>query len=383
MSQELPQEAPSALDILPLETVVPVMDSPALNIDPIKAGERLQKDTFVLELHIRRPGFTRPIPAAEFIRKIKEAGEQALTPDQEQLLAQYKASITQQEGTDGQKTDTTMLHVSQDILDRREIAKIVNFDDKFSAWVKAQSIPCPMLAAGMYVMRLTRADEIKAAIQAFTAQRQVFINHFEANYASLQEEAKKRRWPFYDQNDYPEWNIIGLKYSVEWRYVSFNVPEALKTMNDAIYAEQQQKSKQWWADAFTEAMNAQRYAFQGLLEHFKDMLGRDEKGKRKTFRPTAVKKLQTFLETFQEINITGDIELESIINQTKQVLAGVDPSSLKKDGDLRDTMESSFAAITEAAKGLVVTKERKVVFEDTPSPPSTEQESDDDALPLV
>lgn len=333
--------------------------------DAMSAGEKMAKETIVFEIHFHRPGFRKPIPPTEFISKIKEAGEKALTAEQEEILNQYRSQVVTSVGPNGEQTDTTMLHVSQDILRRKEISKIVTCDGMFNNYIKGLSIPSPMLAPGMHQVSLKRAAEIDAAVELFLVRRQKLINAFRDKYAELKEDAKQHRFPFYNEADYPAWATIEAEYSIDYQFIGFSTPAALQTISTALYEREKQKVKAKWAEAAEEAREAQRIAFQGLLDHFVEMLSKDEAtGKRKTFKPTAVKKLQSFLTMFDEINITGDAELEQIIKQTKEIVAGVDVTALKKDATLRDTMHDSINKMKDSASKLVIVRERKVAFED-------------------
>lgn len=330
--------------------------------DPMAAGKQIAAETVVFEIHFRRPGFRKSIPSAHFMQKIKEADEQDLTDDQRRILEQYKSNIVKDVGPDGEMTDATMLHVSQDILDCKEISEIYKLDGKFSGFIKGFAIPSPMLAHGMFQIRLSRVEMVDQAVQEFLEQRQALIQAFRVNYETRKEEAKKRRWPFYNESDYPVWNEIESKYKVEAQYLTFNVPAALEQINKSIYEREQKKVQLQWANAAQEARDAQRIAFQELMEHCSTMLGKDESGKRKTFSSSAIKKLQEFLTMFEEFNLTGDVELEQIIKKTKDVISGVDVKDLKKDISLRDVMLDSVSKLKEQAAGLVVTKKRKVFF---------------------
>lgn len=370
--------------VLPLQEVNPQDAPPPEEFNAAAIGEKLKRETTVFEIHIRRPGFTKPIPPAEFIRKIKAAGEQALTPEQEVVLAQYRMNMVESVGPNGEHTDTNMLRVSQDILDRKEIGKIVAWDDRFSAWIKAQSIPSPYLASGLYQIFRYRVKEIDTAVIKFVQHRRKLIKALGEKYLQLQQEAEQRRWPFYDPNDYPTWAIIEAKYGVQARYVTYNVDEAIKEINEEIYQREEQKIKLEWANAAEEARQMQRQMFQELLDHFVTMLGRDEKGKRRSLRPTAVKKLQEFLKTFDEMNFTNDQELKAVINQVREVVGGVELDSLKKDMTLRDTLETAVGRIKEQTASMVVVRERKVVFEDfeVEDEPAEIETAEEDALPL-
>lgn len=370
------EQTQNTMELLPLETVQPAIVD---QFDAMAVGEKLAKETAVFEFHASRPGFRKPIRSAEFIRKIKAAGEQAMTPEQASKLAQYQATITTTQGPNGEVTDTTMLHVSQDILSRKEITAIAYHDGRFWNWLKTLSVPSPMLAPGMYQITLPRVEQLEAALGAFAGKRLVLIEAFKNKYLELKEEAKQRRWPFYNEADYPEWADIEAKYTVEARWLTFNVPAALERINSKLYEEQKQKAKIQWADAAQELRDGQRALFQELLDNFVEMLGKDEvTGKRKTFRPTAYKKLIEFCDMAKEFNITGDVGLDDMIEKTKAVASGVDVTSMRKDVSLRDTMLTAATKLKEQAAHLIVVRERKVVFEDEPE----DDDEEGEALPL-
>lgn len=338
--------------------------------DALAAGEKLAKETVVLELHIRKPGFTKPIKPEAFIKKMEELEAQGgeLTVEQRERLIALRAEVEDKQSSN--KTDPGFLHISQDVIDRKEIADIVRHDDRFNMWLKARSAPCPMLASGLYLIPIAFTNEVDAAIFRFIKEQTTLIDKFAEKYAALQEDAKKRRWPFYEEADYPAFSIIRAKYRVEAGYRSFNVPAALERINREIYERESEKAKLEWANSAQEMRDAARIAFQQYVGHLSGQLGRDEKtGKRKMLYGSSITNLKEFLGVFLSGgNLTGDKELEDYALQARQLLEGVDPNEVKKNASMRDTLDSGFAKLKELTAKLVTVQQRTFVLEEDSQP---------------
>ena len=354
-----------ALSLEDLEASETAQDGSAIELpavqdfDPVKAAENFANETVVFECHIRKPGFVKTLNPKSFVPNEEapaEAPAEGTLPI-EDAPADAKA-----------KTDPNLLHVQQDIIDRGEISEIGKCDERFLTWLKhpTRCVPYKMLANGLYLVLLSATEEIDTAFAAYLKERRTLINAFGEKYNALKEDARKRRGPHFREDDYPPFSHIRARYRVEARYLSFNVPAALERVSRDLYEREKQKVKMQWIDAAQDAVNAQRLAFQGITEAFADMLGVDDTtGKRKAFKPSAVKKMLDFLGMFDKINsLTSDAQLEHFVNQARELVKGVDPATLRKDATLRDALENGFKKIKDQASQLVVVQQREYAMDD-------------------
>ena len=350
---------PEALPIPQSTIALPTLD----DFDPIEMGEKIAKETIVFECHVRSPGFTKPIRADLFISNVsKMTDEEVAALPQETVALFHDLQTKRTAQTTGRRTDPSFLHVSQDIIDRKEIKDIERLDTQFNEWLKSplRSVPCKMLANGMYLIRKDAVGSVDQAVVDFVNKRKALLDVFEEKYTALREDARNRRGPFFNETDYPEFSLIRAKYRVEGRYLSFNVPQALEKINAEIYARETEKLRVFFADAAQETRDAARVAFQGLVEHLFSQLGNDEEGKPKRFYGTSVKKLQEFVEMFLAGgNLTGDDDLTKFVSQARDLLQGVDPEQVRKDKGLRSTLETGINKIKEEASALVTVQQRK------------------------
>ena len=337
---------------------------PTLNdFDPVAAGEQIAKETIVFECHVRAPGFTKPIRADLFIQNVSKMTEEEIAALPAETVALFtEMQIRRTAQTNGRRTDPSLLHVSQDIIDRKEIKDIERLDTQFNEWLRSplRSVPCKMLANGMYLIRKDAVGSVDQAVVDFVNKRKALLDVFEEKYTALREDARNRRGPFFNDSDYPEFSLIRAKYRVEGRYLSFNVPQALEKINAEIFQRESEKFRVFFADTAQETRDAARIAFKGLVENLFAQLGNDDSGKPKRFYGSNLVKLREFVEMFLAGgNLTNDDDLKRFVTMARDLLSGVDPEQVRNDKGLRSTLESGINKIKEEASELVGTQQRK------------------------
>lgn len=170
------------------------------------------------------------------------------------------------------------------------------------------------------------------------------------------------------------WQVIQPKFDSEYRHLSFNVPAALQRINTEIYAREQTKIAAFFQDSAQMTRDALRVSFQGLTEHLLEQLGIDEAGKQKRFHSGSVKKMTDFITMFSNGgNMTGDDELQQYVKMAKDLIEGVDPSSVRKNKGLRETLETGFAELKERTSTLIVSPTRKFNFQAEDAPETIEE----------
>ena len=79
-------------------------------------------------------------------------------------------------------------------------------------------------------------------------------------------------------------------------------------------------------------------------------------GKARIFRDTAVSNLTDFFARFGEISTRSNPELDSLVNQAQEIVAGVEPNQLRGNADLRTTVSTALGAISEQLDGMMIDK---------------------------
>lgn len=359
-------------NIVPLEPQVLADDDPSIgnvtlpDFDPFEVGKQVEQETTILELHIGNPGFKKALDTNHFIKVLGGLTEEqiaGLHDDAKRMIAQFRAGGFSE--TSSHKPDASMIHVSQDLIDKTAIKAIATCDKRFTNFIKKHALPSPIKFQGAYLMRLSEVQLVDEAVIKYVSTRKELLNRMEERWVKIIADAKVKRGPFFDSGDYPDFKIVRQKYAVEARWVNFNVPGALAKMNKEIYERESHKARLFFADAAVEARDAARVAFRGMFDHLVDQLGVDSEGKQKRFMGRSIEKIQEFIEMFiGGGDLTGDGQLQLIAQKAKDVLANVDPSAVRKEQTVRDSLSAAAKLIAEEASKLVVVSQRKFALAD-------------------
>jgi hypothetical protein len=96
-----------------------------------------------------------------------------------------------------------------------------------------------------------------------------------------------------------------------------------------------------------------------LVRHLTERLTGSGDGKPKVFRDSAVAHLQEFFTRFRRLNLRSNDELDELVDQARQAVAGVAPQPLREDADLRQRVAAQLGAVATALDGLVVDRPRR------------------------
>jgi hypothetical protein len=360
----------------PIPKPLPLDDS---NFDPFKVGAQMAQKTSILELHVGKPGFKKSINAEHFISTLEGLSEDqlaALSPEMKKLIDKYRLGTlhltTKDDAEEDDMLDPEMIHISQDLLDRAALQAIEAHYGKFMKWIKHHAIPSPIRFQGAYLMRLDMIPEIDTVIEEFEQTRNDLIDALAARYEELREDAQRRRGPFYTSEDYPPFHKVRQRYTLEWRWLDFNVKAALKEVSKKLYKREGEKWKKFFADTAQETRDAARITLQGLVDHLLSQLRTDEDGKKKKFQGRSVEKMKEFVEAFLNGgDLTDDNNMMKVARKAKRVLDNVDADDIRKEEALKDALEYAMNIIKKEAGQLTVASTRKFAldeYDDEPEP---------------
>jgi hypothetical protein len=346
------------------------------DFDSYEVGKALVEETAILELHIGQPGFKKSIDAEHFMKVLAgltEADMSGLSPQMKKQIDKFRQTGELADAAAGNgKPDPSLLHVSQDLIDRAAIAAIATHDKKFTNWIKRHALPSPIRFQGAYMMRMVQTDLIDKGVVDYIKGRTKLIKAFGARWNHVVDEAKTLRGPFFDSADYPSFDTVEPQYHVDFRWVNFDVPTQMAQRNKEIHKREAGKIRQFYADAAQEIRDAARISFQDLTENLLSKLGTDEAGKPKRFTGRSVEKVKEFIDVFLGGgDMTGDAQMVNIMVKCKEVLANVDPDEVRKQDDVRVTLAKAVEGIKAEASKMVVVSKRKFALA-KPEAPETE-----------
>lgn len=336
--------------------------------DPLAAGENLAKESMVLELHVHAPGWNRSIdPEAIMDKKFMENGadSSAAAKVEDGLAEASVQELVEEAQATGKTINPRRLRASKEIIDKKELRPLHKFIGKMIGKIKNQRcLASNLLAPGMYILPLKLVNEVDQTIEELKAGITSHLNQLEPRYNEIIEKAKVDLGPQFDQKDYLSFSEVRAAYSVTSRYLSFNVPAALATVNKQLFEKALEESKQERAEMAQVIRDGMRGGFLKLVTHFSEVLGKDpESGKPKVFHASTAEKLKDFCTTLESRDLTDDTDLRSLARKVHDLVDGVDPKSIRSDEALRDALEKQFNQIVEKATAMVQTRERKLAID--------------------
>lgn len=338
------------------------------DFDTLAVGEKIAKNTVVLEMHIGTAGVRRKLDAKKLIKNApaEPCGNCYAEGDvpQNMQVPRDECDVCLTTGTVKRNIDPNSFHASKDIIDPKELKSLNKRISQLKKFRASKCVKASMLANGFYVLQKDYINAMDAEIESATNDIEAILNEMEPRWESICEAQKPKLGEHWDRRDYPSFAVWRNEWVISSRLRGLNVPALLNEYNEKIAKREYEKLRLDWADTAQEVRDALRSGFTFLVKDFAGKLGRDDEGKFKTFTKNLVEKLSNFCATFEARDLTGDADLSALAKQVQQMVEGVDPKALRKDEALRGALELAFTKIADEAAKLVVVRERTIAFDD-------------------
>jgi hypothetical protein len=265
---------------------------------------------------------------------------------------------TQTEGVDV-NADPTLVRISKTILDAPEFKRIEQHDRETVAFIKKWSVPCQILKHGMYMLKVDRMETVYRDLEERLIERQQLVDSACQAYEqvwkwlTLQEKYEEapdnalakmpsRLKELHDAGDYPTVEKLRGAYDVEVQWVTLNVPWRMERVDRSIYKKEMQRLHEKVSSVMEDGLMLVKEEFRKILDHMIERLTPGPDGKEKILKSPSLKNLQGFIETFSARNICDDAELDSLVNQMRNLTEGVNVKDLKKNTSLRENVRTRF-----------------------------------------
>jgi hypothetical protein len=257
-----------------------------------------------------------------------------------------------------ESAEAKRLKLSKQLLVSTEYDRIGNFMTGVKEWIAGRSVPS-FFRDGCFLFNLNMVTVVDVYLNEQKPILQSVIDEFMKVYPTKINEAKAILEPDgqFNVGDYPMPEDLRSSFYWDYQWVSFVVPEGLPT---AIREQAVAKMQNMWDDAAVSITSALREGFGALVTHAIDKLTPAEDGKRKVIRDTFVPNLMEFLDTFNNRNVTNDIELQVLVNRARTVMSGIDSTKeLKDNAAVQKVIRREFEKISKTMETMIVDKPRR------------------------
>jgi hypothetical protein len=238
--------------------------------------------------------------------------------------------------------DKDLLRVSKHLVDSAELKAIGRLDGEIRRFLYNICLPFEI---GIHLLPIAALQAVEQRLRQFADDRKQLVTAFIAAYPSLCQDAAKRLRGLYNPTDYPPVEDVVSEFGFSWQYVSFGVPDQLKSISREVWEQEREKAAQRMAAASAEIQVVLRESMAKLVQHMADRLKEGPDGKPLRFKETTVSNLLEFLTNFEFRNVTDDHELQALVAQARGLLQGVNADDLRSTSELRSKVQHGMADI--------------------------------------
>ena len=251
------------------------------------------------------------------------------------------------------KADQTLVKRTKWIIDCPEYRAITRLDDRVKRDCEKFKLPAT-IGRGMMLIAAKDLMEVYRILDEYQMQRHTLIDTFCSVYLERKVEAKDRLKDLYVEMEYPTLAEVRDKFRVDIQFLTFDLPGFLQNVDRTLAQREREKMAELFKGYGEEIRGGLRDMLQGLVDHLLGALSSESDGRPKTLRAAALTNLTEFLTTFDRRNVTDDSELDKVVTQLRNTLAGITPKGLKKDLQYQEIIRTSLQSVRAQLTSLVV-----------------------------
>jgi hypothetical protein len=139
-------------------------------------------------------------------------------------------------------------------------------------------------------------------------------------------------------------------------------PGYLLRLHPGAFAAEQDRVRARFESAVQLAEQAFAAELQQLVTHLAERLSGRQDGRPKVFRDTAIENMREFCQRFRRLNIRSNTELDTLVTDVEQVIAGLSPQQLRQSSRLRQGVAEEFQQIQQTLGGLLLDRPRRAIL---------------------
>jgi hypothetical protein len=251
--------------------------------------------------------------------------------------------------------DKRLLKLTKELIDPEtpELVAVKRHLAETREWVIGRTMPFLGFKGGIYLAKTQAVPIIEAELPKRQARLAELVGELcnrvpdqdgkmDSPYDRKVREARDKLQELFDVRDYPTGAELARVFSIEWNWVAFTVPEGLPP---ELRQAEAKKLQQRFEEAGEEILIALRSGFKKLVDHAVERLTVQPGEKKKVFKDTFIPNIAEFIETFSVRNLTNDAELGVLVEQARNIIAGVDNQALRDDEGLREKVNRQFEQV--------------------------------------
>ncbi len=299
------------------------------------------------------------------------------TPSGEQLLERAVILVLEMSRAGNRRTvsseeieidaDRDEIRVSKRLLEAPQLRAILTHDRAIRRFIKSRCLPS-YFRSGMALLPLALVEVVDVRLEELAAQREVLVARFIEDYPDLVINAQSRLRGLFDPHDYPDPEVVRGAFQFSWRYITLSVPTTLAAIDRSIFTREREKAAEQWDEAARSIQTLLRANMAELIGHMTERLTPGPDGQPKSFGNSLIGKITEFLRNFDARNITDDAALAALVARARELLEGVDPYTLRRSDNLRETVREGFTGLQRSLDQMVGNRPARRIVMNRPAP---------------
>jgi len=277
------------------------------------------------------------------------------------LGTQRKLSDAQtKQAADTFDASTDLVTASKKLIDTKNPTYKTLTAIKSQVWSYWRTMTLPFPQLGVRLIRQADVEAFETRMREFREQLMAAAANLQLEYDTLKNAAREKLGGLYNPSDYPA-TLEGV-FELSWEYPAVDAPNYLMTFNPELYAQEQNRIQQRFEAAVVMAEDAFAEQLQEMVAHLIERLTDKPDGERKVFRNAAIENFKEFYDNFRRMNVRSNEQLDGLIRQANDLVAGVDVKDLRENKDMRQNLSRQMAEVQTALDSLITNAPRRRVM---------------------
>lgn len=256
--------------------------------------------------------------------------------------------------------ETDLVTASKKLIDTKNptYRVLTALKSQVSSYWRSMTLPYPQ--EGVRLIKQSDVEAFETKMREFKEQLSAAAANLQLEYESVKEAARQKLGDLFNAADYPS-TLDGV-FDIKWEYPSVEAPGYLMTFNPELYEQEQRRIQDRFENAVLMAEQAFAERLQELVSHLVERLTDEPDGTKKTFKASAIENFKEFYENFRRMNVRSNAQLDRLIAQANDLVAGVEAKDLRTNAELRRNLGQQMSTVQAALDNLITNAPRRRVL---------------------
>lgn len=235
---------------------------------------------------------------------------------------------------------------NKNLIDKKALEEYVEYFNAFRNVTAAYSLPCPL--RGVFFVPYENINEMSEKLDKIIEDSKSAVDRIVDKWDEYIEAAKEElsSEDLFDEKDYPR--DIRSKFGLHYYLYQMTVPGKIGNVNPALMKKANQEFTSMIENMKNEGIVYLREGFLAIVNSITKIITGLDSGERTRVNSNALEKIENFFQTFKTKNIFGDNELQKLIEETREIVFGIEVEDLKDSARLRKVLAKDMEKISQS-----------------------------------